>query len=382
MSCPIAFDVKPEPEQKIAMIFGVTGQDGSYLSEFLLDKGYKVIGVCRRSSIDNTGRLVEVKKHNNFELVEGDITDSISVSGLIGEYHPHECYNLAAQSHVGTSFKQPSYTFQVGAVGTLNILEAVRVSSPETRVYHASTSEMFGNNRHEVIANVGADGNGGVQYYQDESLAFEPTSPYAVAKTAAHHLMATYRKAYDIHASCGILFNHESPRRGDLFVTRKITKWIGEFARWKERKNPDDLYFKDYFICEPEIVGQYQFDKFPKLRLGNLDAARDWGHAKDYIQAMWMMLQKDEPDDYVIATGVAFTVRDFLRVAFKHIGIDDWENYVVIDPKFYRPSEVHYLCGNSNKARTMLGWRPKITFDELVTEMVEYDIQEAKKKVE
>ena len=329
---------------KTAIIFGVTGQDGSYLTDLLLSKDYRVVGVARRSSVDTTERLSQNIKNADFIVVEGDITDAFCVSDIINKFEPDEVYNLAAQSHVGTSFKQPTLTWDVTAGGCLNILEAIRVSprSDEIKFYQASSSEMFGKNFTST-----AYGK-----YQDEDTAFMPQSPYAIAKLAAHHLVRNYRDSYGIHASSGILFNHESERRGENFVTRKITKWIGRF------------------------IASGRDEDFPKLGLGNLKARRDWGHAKDYVRGMWLMLQQEEPDDYVIATGETHSVEEFLEYAFEHAGLGDWNQYVYIDPKFFRPAEVDYLLGNPSKATAKLGWEPEIKFEELAQKMVEADIDE------
>lgn len=359
-----------------AVIFGVTGQDGSYLSEFLLEKDYEVVGVARRSSTNTYERLTSCLHHPNFQIVEGDITDGCSVSGIIRDHTPDECYNLAAMSHVGTSFSQPEFTFKVNAVGVLNILEAVRQHSPATRFYQANTSEMFGYNYTEE--------NG--EKFQNEDTEFNPCSPYAVAKVAAHHLVDIYRKAYGLHASAGLLYNHESSRRGENFVTRKVTKWIGEFEQWRDQEFitkpppwslPPNQYPDEDYLCYGKPMNGPVF--FPKLRLGNLDSCRDWGHAIDYVSAMWAMLQQDKPDDYVIATGQTHTVRDFVKAAFSHVDLN-YEDYIIIDPKFYRPMEVDYLLGDASKAKRVLGWEPQITFDELVKEMVESDINHAKQE--
>ena len=332
---------------KVAIITGVTGQDGSYLSELLLDKGYTVVGLRRRSSSEKgLERIEHLLNNDNFKLVEADITDSGCVNNLIREYMPDEVYNLAAQSHVGTSFNQPSYTTQVNLQGPTNFLEAIRLLSPSTKFYQASTSEMFGKN-YELM---------GDTKYQKETTPFVPQSPYAVAKLAAHEMVRIYRDSYGLFACCGILFNHESERRGENFVTRKITKWIGEF------------------------VASGQDEDFPALRLGNLDAHRDWGHAQDYVEAMYMMLQQDEPEDYVIATSETHSVREFLTEAFNEIGIPDFEPYVVIDPEFYRPCEVDWLLGHTGKARDQLGWRPKVSFQDLVQRMVRSDIDASRKE--
>ena len=375
---------------KTALITGITGQDGSYLAELLLEKDYKVIGVARRSSV-STGsntRLSSFIGHENFKFVEGEVSDANSVYSLVETWRPDEIYNLAAQSHVGTSFEQPDYTFQVNALGPTYFLEAIRRYSPETRFYQASTSEMFGKNSDKVTS-LKNDAFIDLRV-QGDKTAFMPQSPYGVAKLAAHHQVRIYRDAYNIHASCGILFNHESERRGENFVTRKITKWIGEFVEWKEsQRDVEEKLFKndscsDDIQCK-SILGQTEEEQkvvstFPKLRLGNLDAYRDWGHAQDYVEAMYKMLQQDVPDDYVIATGETNSVRDFLKEAFNEIGITNYQDYIVIDPKFYRPAEVEFLCGDPSKANTRLNWYPKINFRELVKRMVRSDINGEEKK--
>ena len=328
-----------------AIIFGITGQDGSYLAELLLEKGYEVVGVTRRVSVPTLNRINHILP--KIKIVEGDITDAFSVSNVIKEEAPDEIYNLAAQSHVGTSFKQPSLTWDVTAGGVLNILEAIRYSGRKDNIkfYQASSSEMFGKNynlREGLVEMI---------KYQDEKTPFMPQSPYAIAKLAAHHLVRNYRDSYGIFACSGILFNHESERRGEKFVTRKITKWIGEF------------------------VASGMGKEFPALRLGNLDAKRDWGHAEDYVRGMWEMVQHETPNDYVVATGETHSVREFLDIAFKHIGIDDWQHLVVIDPEFYRPAEVDYLLGIPTKANRVLGWKPEISFQQLVERMVDNDVE-------
>jgi len=368
--------------KKTALVTGVTGQDGSYLAELLLDKDYLVIGVARRSSVskESNSRLVNVLGHENFKFVEGEVSDANSVYSLVGIWRPDEIYNLAAQSHVGTSFEQPDYTFQVNALGPTYFLEAIRRYSPETRFYQASTSEMFGKNSDQVTC-LKNDAFIDLRM-QGDNTAFMPQSPYGVAKLAAHHQVRIYREAYGIHASCGILFNHESERRGENFVTRKITKWIGEFVAWSEGAE-----FGGAAIILPEhedmvrIYGKpLNKPEFPKLRLGNLDAYRDWGHAQDYVEAMHKMLQQDVPDDYVIATGETNSVRDFLKEAFNEIGITNYKDLIVIDPKFYRPAEVEFLCGDPSKANTKLKWYPKIDFKQLVKRMVRSDLNGKAKK--
>jgi len=331
-----------------AIIFGITGQDGSYLAELLIEKGYEVVGITRRVSVPTLNRINHILP--KIKIVEGDITDAFSVSNVIKEEEPDEIYNLAAQSHVGTSFKQPSLTWDVTAGGVLNILEAIRYSGRKDsiRFYQASSSEMFGKNYNL------REGFAEMIKFQDEKTPFAPQSPYAIAKLAAHHLVRNYRDSYGIFACSGILFNHESERRGEKFVTRKITKWIGEF------------------------VASGMDKEFPKLRLGNLDAKRDWGHAEDYVRGMWQMVQHKTPDDYVVATGETYSVREFLDIAFKHVGIDGWENLVVIDPEFYRPAEVDYLLGIPTKAKRVLKWQPHISFEKLVERMVDSDVETAR----
>jgi len=323
---------------KTAIITGVTGQDGSYLSELLLDKGYKVIGLHRRSSINNFERINHIIKAPQFILEECDLTDPSNIIGLIDRYQPQEFYNLAAQSHVETSFRQPTTTFEINTVGVINILEAIRKYSSATRFYQASTSEMFGRN-------YDTDNHG--NKYQDENTELLPQSPYGVSKVASHRMVQLYREGYGLFATSGILFNHESPRRGENFVTRKITKYIGEIINNKH--------------TEP-------------LKLGNLKAQRDWGHARDYVEAMYLMLQIDDPNDFVICTEQTWCVSDFLQKSFHYAGLD-YNNYVEIDMSLYRPAEVDYLRGKNTKARTLLGWQPSTSFDALVADMVDSDIK-------
>jgi len=364
---------------KLALITGITGQDGSYLAEFLLQKDYKVIGLKRRTSTNSLERLGQCINHPNFLLIEGEISDSGCVYDIVNKYQPDEIYNLAAQSHVATSFEQPDFTFQVNALGPLYFLEAIRRLSPQSKFYQASTSEMFGKNYTES-ADI-YDGKTVEIKYQNEDTPFEPQSPYAIAKAAAHNLVKVYRNAYKLFGCCGILFNHESERRGENFVTRKITKWIAEFAVWVDRHNItyQDLVFDTDEVYIPGRVSQDQGFQFPKLRLGNLDARRDWGHAKDYVEAMYLMMQQDNSDDYVIATGKTYSIKEFLNEAFSMIDIWDWNQYVVIDPKFYRPVDVEYLLGVPLKAKDQLQWEPQVTFKELVQLMVDNDINEAQK---
>lgn len=323
---------------KTAIITGITGQDGSYLAELLLDKNYKVIGMHRRSSINNFDRIHHLIKSPYLVLEECDLTDPAGISNLINKYQPDEFYNLAAQSHVGSSFKNPSTTIEIDTLGVVNILEAIRTHSPATRFYQASTSEMYGKNYDTIKYD---------EPYQDEDTMFIPQSPYGVAKLASHRLVGIYREAYGLFGCCGILFNHESPRRGENFVTRKITKYIGDLVNNRTNK---------------------------VLQLGNLSAKRDWGHAKDYVKAMWLMLQNDIADDYVVATGSTYSVYDFVKIAFGKAGLN-YKDHLSIDENLYRPAEVEYLRGIPTKAQKSLGWHSDYTFEDLVNEMVESDLR-------
>lgn len=324
-----------------AIITGITGQDSSYLSELLLDKDYEVYGVHRRASTNNFERINHLLDNKNFHLIELDITDGTGVNRLISDIKPDECYNLAAMSHVGTSFVEPISTFNIDALGVINFLEAIRQNSPETRFYQASTSELYGN--------VGISP-------QNEDTPFKPTSPYAVAKLAAHHMVVIYREAYGIYACAGILFNHESSRRGENFITRKVTKYVAQL-------------YKTYIVQRQDLI-----DIEPtKLKLGNLEAQRDFGYAKEYVEAMWLMLQQDQPEDFVIATGETHLIKELLDVAFSHVGIEDWSDFVEIDERFKRPADVHHLCGDATKAKLKLGWEPKVKFKELIELMVDAD---------
>jgi GDPmannose 4,6-dehydratase len=343
---------------KQAIIFGITGQDGSHLADLLLSKDYQVIGVTRRCSTENTQRIKHIKNNNRLKLVEGDITDISSIMGILSSYeNVDEVYNLAAQSHVGTSFKQPGLTWDITGKGCMNILQAIVDLGIRTRFYQASSSEMFGSSY-----DIDKDGN----KYQNEDTKFLPNSPYAICKCAAHQSVRLYREAYNLHASCGILFNHEGPRRGDNFVTKKIINWILDFKEWLEYFN-----MKKEYLCftEEKIIGINDLE-FPKLRLGNLEAFRDWGYAGDYVEAMWLMLQQQYPDDYVICTGETHTVAEFLDIAFSTVNLPEWRNYVYIDPEFYRPSEVDYLRGDCLKAKEKLGWQPKHKLEDLIKLML------------
>jgi GDPmannose 4,6-dehydratase len=322
---------------KRALITGVSGQDGSYLAEFLLHRGYEVHGIIRKASSFNTQRVshLYVDPHHggvNFFVHYCDLSDPSRISSLIQELQPDEIYHLGAQSHVRVSFDIPEHTGDITGMGTLRILEAIRASGSKARFYQASTSELFG----------------ATPPPQSETTAFYPRSPYAVAKLYSYWTTINYREAYGIYACNGILFNHESPRRGETFVTRKVTRALANIVAGKQTK----------------------------LHMGNLDAKRDWGFAPEYVRCMWLMLQQEKPEDFVIGTGEAHTVREFLQEAFSYVGLD-WEKYVDIDPRYFRPTEVDHLCADVSKARNELGWKPKITFAELVRIMVDADMLEA-----
>lgn len=351
---------------KTAIIFGITGQDGSHLADLLISKGYKVIGVARRCSVDTTQRIKHLKGEPLFQLIEGDITDVSSVINILKDHDEvDEIYNLAAQSHVGTSFKQPGLTWDITGKGCINILQAIVDNNMQwVRFYQASSSEMFGDS-------YSIDANG--TKYQNEETRFLPQSPYAIAKCAAHFAVRLYREAYGLHASSGILFNHEGPRRGDEFVTKKITNWLVDFINWTERHK---ININDLTFTEDDIISCVKEVKFPKLRLGNLEAYRDWGYAGDYVEAMHLMLQEHEPDDYVICTGKTHKIKDFVDKAFKYFYINQPINFIKIDPQFYRPAEVDYLRGDASKAANKLGWKPKCDLDKLVILMLNDRINE------
>jgi GDPmannose 4,6-dehydratase len=327
---------------KRALITGITGQDGSHLAELLLSKGYEVYGIIRRSSSFNTGRIDHIyqdphQQPSRLRLLYGDLNDASSLNKILRDCRPDEIYNLGAQSHVRVSFDIPEYTAEIGALGTLRLLEAIRETGlHNTRFYQASSSELFGKAQ---------------EIPQRETTPFHPRSPYAVAKLYAYWITVNYRESYGLFACNGILFNHEGPRRGETFVTRKITRAAASIK----------LGLQD------------------KLYLGNLEARRDWGYAPEYCRAMWLMLQQEEPDDYVIATGETHSVREFLEEAFGYLDLD-WHPYVEIDPRYFRPAEVDILVGDASKARRKLGWEPKVTFKELVRIMVDADLADLKKK--
>lgn len=323
---------------KSALITGITGQDGAYLAKFLLGKGYKVYGLLARRATATTWRLAELDILGKIELLEGDLTDVTSIIRAIEIAEPDEFYNLGAQSFVGTSWKQPQLTAQSTGIGALNCLEAIRIINPKIKFYQASTSEMFGGMAEYPI--------------QSETTPFHPRSPYGVAKLFAHWMTINYRESYDIFGCCGILFNHESPLRGIEFVTRKVT----------------------------DAVARIKLGVQNDLHLGNIDAKRDWGFAGDYVEAMWLMLQQEKPDTYVVATGKTTTVRDMCKIAFEYVGLD-YEKYVVIDPKFYRPAEVDLLLGNPQKAKEKLGWEAKTSLQELITMMVDADMDRVKREL-
>ena len=314
--------------QRRALITGVTGQDGSYLAELLLEHEYEVIGMVRRSSTLNFERVAHIQ--DKITLVPGEILDEVSILNVLKEHQPSEVYNLAAQSFVQTSFSQPVFTGEATALGVTRVLDAIRLTNPEIRFYQASSSEMFGKVK---------------EVPQTEQTPFHPRSPYGVAKVYGHWITVNYRESYGLHATSGILFNHESPRRGLEFVTRKVTNAAARIAIGHERE----------------------------VHLGNLDATRDWGFAGDYVRAMWLMLQQDKPDDFVVATGETHSVRELCELAFEHVGLD-WEDHVKVDDQFFRPAEVDALVGDATKARTVLGWKPEVDFADLVKMMVDADL--------
>lgn len=316
--------------QKRALITGITGQDGSYLAELLLEKGYEVFGLVRRSSTVNFERIGHLQ--DQIELISGDLLDQKSLVSALQTARPQEVYNLGAQSFVPVSWEQPMLTGEVTGLGVTRLLEAIRACDETIRFYQASTSELFGKAQETP---------------QTEQTTFYPRSPYGVSKLYAHWITINYRESYDLFACTGILFNHESPRRGREFVTRKITHGVARIKCGLEQE----------------------------LRLGNLDSRRDWGHASDFVRAMWMMLQQDQPDDYVIATGTSRTIGEFCEVAFAHAGLD-WRQYVVVDERFFRPAEVHTLLGDAAKAREQLGWTPQVGFEEMVQQMVDSDLEQ------
>ncbi len=316
---------------KVALITGISGQDGSYLAELLLDKGYEVHGIVRRSSSFNRQRIdhLDHGADSALNLHYGDLSDAVGLVNLVRDIQPDEIYNLGAQSHVAVSFEVPDYTGEVTGLGAVRLLEAIHASGVDARFYQASSSEMFGS----------------APPPQSELTPFHPRSPYASAKVFAYHTTVNFRESYDMFTVNGILFNHESPRRGENFVTRKITTAVARIASGLQ----------------------------DQLRLGSLDPKRDWGYAPEYVEAMWLMLQHDSPGDYVVATGEAHSVREFCEKAFGHVGLD-WEKYVTIDPRYVRPAEVNHLCGDPSRAERELGWRPQVTFEELVAIMVDADL--------
>jgi len=314
---------------RTALITGITGQDGSYLAEFLLEQGYRVVGMQRRTSTETVGRIAHLM--DKIELVQGDLLDMLSLIELMKHYRPDEVYNLAAQSFVPTSWQQPVLTGEFTGLGVIRVLEAIRLIKPDTRFYQASSSEMFGKVQ---------------EVPQRETTSFYPRSPYGVSKVYGHWITVNYRESYDMFACSGILFNHESPRRGIEFVTRKVTHGVARIKLGLDKE----------------------------LRLGNLDAQRDWGFAGDYVQAMWRMLQQNAPDDFVVSTGRTHSVQRLCALAFEAAGLN-WENYVEVDPRFIRPAEVDLLVGDSSKARAVLGWEPNVPFEEMIAMMVDSDIR-------
>ncbi len=316
-------------KQKTALITGITGQDGSYLAEFLLEQGYRVVGMQRRSSTETLWRIAHLL--DKIELVQGDLLDQLSLIEIVKEYQPDEVYNLAAQSFVPTSWQQPVLTGEFTALGVTRLLEAIRLVKPDAKFYQASSSEMFGK---------------AVEVPQNERTPFYPRSPYGVSKVYGHYITINYRESYGLFAVSGILFNHESPRRGLEFVTRKVTHGVAKIKLGLAKE----------------------------LRLGNLEARRDWGYAPDYVRAMWLMLQQDQPDDFVVGTGKTYSVRQLCEIAFSCVGLN-WEDYVVVDPALFRPADVDLLVADATKARTVLGWRPTVSFEEMIELMVDADLR-------
>ena len=379
--------------QKTCLVTGSTGQVGSYLCEHLLSLGHKVIGTRRRTSSPSFENVAAILNHPNFELVLADITDFSCVNSLLTTRGVTQVYNLAAQSFVKLSFDSPFHTMDVNTTGVLNFLESIRQNKLDTKFYQASTSEMFGKSYSErMVPNPKCPQNsmtamqfqeankyGGVQCdcvaiinekFQNEDTPFAPMSPYGISKLAAHHLVRLYRESYGVNGACGILFNHESPRRPVDFVTRKITDYVGKLVAHRNKQE-----FVAYKTIEAARVAQAKHDdSFPKLALGNLDSFRDWGHAKDYARAQYLILQQEKLEDFVICTGETRTVREFCDIAFSCVGLN-YEDYVVVDPQYFRPSEVDYLLGNCSKAKRLLGWEPAYSFQELVSEMVSEDIR-------
>tara|TARA_B100000287_G_scaffold434677_1_gene499850 strand:+ start:992 stop:2020 length:1029 start_codon:yes stop_codon:yes gene_type:complete len=332
-----------------ALITGVNGMDGSHLADFLLEKGYRVYGMERRSSTKNRANTLHLENENDFEFVSGDLTDQNSLLRLLRQIKPHEVYNLGAQSFVGASWNIPEQTSNVTGLGVLRILEAIREYGKPVRFYQASSSEMFGN-----TTNLQLDGNRTtLKARSDEMTPFYPRSPYGIAKVYGHWMCKNYRESYKMFNCSGILFNHEGERRGIEFVTRKISDGVARIH----------LGLQDH------------------IALGNLDSRRDWGYAPDFVEAMWLMLQHQTPDDYVVATGESHSIRDFLDAAFSAVDIDDWNQYIIQDPRYMRPAEVDVLCGDSSKAKRVLGWEPKTDFPNLVKKMVQSDICLVKKEI-
>lgn len=324
--------------KKIALITGIIGQDGPYLAKLLLEKDYKVYGMIRRYTNPNFSNLDYLGIADKIEYVSGDMTDENSLTNIIKNVNPSEVYNLAAQSFVGASWDQAKLTTEINALGVLYILNAIKNFAPNAKFYQASTSEMFGNSHEEGI--------------QTEETPFHPRSPYAIAKLYAYWMTINFKESYGMFCANGILFNHESPIRGIEFVTRKIT----------------------------DGVAKIKLGLAEEIRLGNLDSKRDWGFAGDYVEAMWLMLQQEKPDNYIVSTGETHSIRDFLNIAFDHVGISDWNQYIKLDPRFKRPAELFTLQGKSNKAKEILGWKPKVKFEELVKNMVDADMKRLTKK--
>lgn len=343
---------------KKAIISGVSGQDGSYLVEILLNKGYEVWGFSRRTANHSTGKIDHLMTTPEFHYLEGDVSDSGFINDIIGDIKPDEFYNLAAMSHVHTSFYQPKLTNDINYIGVLNILSAIKCLSPNTKLYQASTSELFGKSFSTDLDGV---------KYQDENTPFVPQSPYAISKLAAHHACRLYRESYGLFVSCGILGNHESPRRGENFLTRKVTLYLGKLKEWtKARQN-------NFSFTEKELMS-VDGERFSKLHLGNLDSYRDWGYAESYMEIAHSILQLDKPDDYVVGTGITRSVRQFVEIAFAYSGISNYQDYIFIDPDLYRPCEVDFLNMRPRKLKEKLGFEfNDSSFHKMVYDMVKSD---------
>lgn len=366
-------------EKKNVLVTGVTGQVGSWAADFLLEKGYKVYGFHRRTSNEHQVRIAHLKNDNNFELIEGDLTDATSVLSAVKLIKPEIMMNYGAMSFVATSFKEPVHTMYATGISAINCLEAIRTESPLTRFIQSSSSEMFGSSYDTRGIGQKQDANGNMvpifEKYQDENTKMNPVSPYAVAKLAAHHYVKLYRQSYNLHACSSIAMNHESYRRGLVFFTRKVTNYIGQLIRHSSAYNNEQEYLKDKIKinCKPFYISKEKALSFRKLKLGNLESYRDFSHAWDIVNANYLMAMHTVPDDFLVASGTSRKVKDFLQTAFDYVGLD-YKDYVIFDESLLRPCEVDYLRGDPSKIKMVLGWQPKYSFEDLVKEMVEWDI--------